>query len=69
MSDPRRWRDDRSGPTEILLRGARRPQLPDAYALQRLGAAVDEISRAPARGQVSWLRLAVAAPAVCSSGR
>ena len=24
MSDPRRWRDDRSGPTEMLLRGARR---------------------------------------------
>ena len=60
MSDPRRWRDDRSGPTELLLRGARRPQLPDAHDLQRLGAAVDEISRAPARGQVSWLRLAVA---------
>ena len=46
MSDPRRWRDDRSGATEILLRGARRPQLPDAHDLQRLGAAVDEISRA-----------------------
>jgi hypothetical protein len=60
MSDPRRWRDDRSGATEILLRGARRPQLPDAYDLQRLGAAVDEISRGPVRGQVSWLRLAVA---------
>ena len=40
-----------------MLRGARRPQLPDAYDLQRLGAAVDEISRAPARGHVSWLRL------------
>jgi len=60
MSDPRRLRDDRSGATEILLRGARRPQPPGAFDLQRLGAAVDEIARAPVRGQVSWLRLAVA---------
>jgi hypothetical protein len=60
MSDPRRLREDPNGATEILLRGARRPQPPAAHDLQRLGAAVDEISRAPARGQVSWLRLAVA---------
>src|SRR6478609_9222073 len=60
MSDPRRLRDDPSGATEILLRGARRPQPPGAFDLQRLEAAVDEIARAPVRGQVSWLRLAVA---------
>jgi hypothetical protein len=60
MSDPRRWREERSGATELLLRGARRPQLPDAADMERLGAAVDQISRVPVRGQPSWLRLAVA---------
>jgi len=60
MSDPRRWREERSGATELLLRGARRPQLPDAHDMERLGAAVDQISRVPVGGQSSWLRLAVA---------
>lgn len=60
MSDPRRWREERSGATEVLLRGARRPQLPDASDMERLGAAVDQISRVPVRGQPSWMRLAVA---------
>ena len=51
MSDPTRWRDDPSGPHgAILLRGARRPQPPAAHDLERLGAAVDAIARAPVRG-------------------
>ena len=59
MSDPTALarRPERAHGTELLLRGARRPQPPGAHDLQRLGAAVDEISRAPVRGQVSWLRL------------
>jgi len=44
----------------MLLRGARRPQGPDAHDLERLGAAVDEISRAPLRAPVPWLRLTLA---------
>src|SRR5690242_18114321 len=63
MSDPRRWRDDPNGQVsgaEILLRGARRPQPPAAHALDRLGAAVDAMSRRPVAPPVSWLRLAVA---------
>jgi hypothetical protein len=44
----------------MLLRGARRPQPPGAHELERLGAAVDAISRAPARRQTSWLRLTLA---------
>ena len=60
MSDPRRWRDDPSGQTEILLRGARRPQPPAAYDLERLGVAVDVIARGPVAAPVSWLRLSVA---------
>jgi hypothetical protein len=60
MSDPRRWREDPSGATDILLRGARRPQPPDARDLQRLGAAVDAIARGPVRRQAPWFRLAVA---------
>jgi hypothetical protein len=64
MSDPTRWRDDPAGHTlgtEVLLRGARRPQAPGAHELHRLGAAVDAISRRPPPASVSWLRLAVAA--------
>jgi hypothetical protein len=44
----------------MLLRGARRPQAPDAHDLERLGAAVDAISRAPLRAPVPWLRLTLA---------
>jgi len=64
MRDPTRWRDNRTGHTtgtEMLLRGARRPQLPGAHDLERLGAAVEMISRRPAAAPVSWLRLSVAA--------
>jgi len=61
MSDPRRLRDKPSVPTEILLRGARRPQPPAAHELERLGAAVDLIARGPTGAPVSWLRLGVAA--------
>jgi hypothetical protein len=64
MSDPRRWRDNPAGQmpgTEILLRGARRPQPPAAHELERLGAAVDVMARAPAPAPASWLRLGVAA--------
>jgi hypothetical protein len=63
MRDPRRWRDDPSGPTrstEVLLRGARRPQPPGSHELERLGAAVEQISRMHVAPPVSWLRLAVA---------
>jgi hypothetical protein len=45
----------------MLLRGARRPQPPGAHELQRLGAAVEAMSRRPPPGSVSWLRLGVAA--------
>src|SRR4051812_9276899 len=64
MSDPTRWRDDRAGHTlgtEILLRGARRPQPPGAHDLQRLGAALGGVARRPAPASVSWLRLGVSA--------
>jgi hypothetical protein len=63
MRDPRRWRDDPDGQTlgtEVLLRGARRPQPPASHELDRLGAAVDAIARAPAQAPASWLRLGVA---------
>jgi hypothetical protein len=63
VRDPTRWRDDPTGTTagtEVLLRGARRPRPPGAHELQRLGAAVEEIARAPASGSPSWLRLGVA---------
>ena len=62
MRDPTRWRDDQTGLTAsagVLLRGARRPQPPGAYELERLGAAVDGISRRPP--PPSGLRLALAA--------
>jgi hypothetical protein len=61
MSDPTRWRDDQTGLTAgagVLLRGARRPQPPAAHELERLGAAIDGISRRPA--PPSGLRLALA---------
>src|SRR6185295_6231362 len=61
MSDPTRLRDKPSVQTEILLRGARRPQPPGAHELERLGAAVDAIARGPVAAPVSWLRLGVAA--------
>ncbi len=64
MRDPTRWRDDPTGHTpgtEMLLRGARRPQPPGSHDLQRLGAAVEMISRRPAGSPVSFLRLGVAA--------
>ena len=64
MRDPTRWRDDPTGHTpgtEMLLRGARRPQAPGAHDLQRLGAAVEAMSRRPAPASVSWLRLGMAA--------
>jgi hypothetical protein len=63
MRDPIRLRDHPGGLTagaDVLLRGARRPQAPDAYALERLGAAVDGISRSPRSAPPSGLRLAVA---------
>jgi hypothetical protein len=63
MREPRRWRDNPTGQppgTEILLRGARRPQPPAAHDLDRLGAAVDMMSRFPVSAPPSWLRLAVA---------
>ena len=66
MNDPTRWRDNPAGLSpgaEALLRGARRPHLPAGHDLERLGAAVDGIARAPARAPVSWLRLGVAAAA------
>jgi hypothetical protein len=61
MRDPTRWRDEQTGLTAgagVLLRGARRPQPPGADDLERLGAAVDGISRRPP--PPSGLRLAVA---------
>src|SRR5262245_57540742 len=61
MSDPTRWRDDPTGLTAgvgVLLRGTRRPQAPGAHELERLGAAVDGISRRPI--PASGPRLAVA---------
>jgi hypothetical protein len=64
MSDPTRWRDDPSRLTAasgVLLRGARRPQPPGSRDLDRLGAAVEGIARAPSGAPVSWLRLGVAA--------
>ena len=61
MSDPTRLRDKPSVQTEILLRGARRPQAPAAHDLERLGAAVDAIARGPVAAPTSWLRLGVAA--------
>jgi len=63
MREPTRWRDDPTGLTaasEVLLRGARRPQLPGSRDLDRLGAAIEGIARAPSRAPVSWLRLGVA---------
>ena len=63
MRDPTRWRDDPTGLTAasgVLLRGARRPQLPGSRDLDRLGAAVEGIARGPSRAPVSWLRLGVA---------
>jgi len=61
MRDPTRWRDEQTGLTAgagVLLRGARRPQPPAAHELERLGAAVDGISRRPP--PPSGLRLALA---------
>jgi hypothetical protein len=43
-----------------LLRGARRPQLPGSRDLERLGAAVEGIARAPIAPPPSFLRLALA---------
>jgi len=63
MREPTRWRDDPTGLTAasgVLLRGARRPQPPGSRDLDRLGAAVEGIARAPSRAPVSWLRLGVA---------
>jgi hypothetical protein len=60
MSDPTRWRDEPSGPTRVLLRGARRPQSPGADDLERLGAAVEAIARAPVTPSSSWMRLGIA---------
>src|SRR5262245_61593193 len=63
MSDPTRLRNHpgrMTAGTEVLLRGARRPQAPDAYDLERLGAAVEGISRSPRSAPPSALRLAVA---------
>jgi hypothetical protein len=63
MRDPTRWRDDPTGLTAgagVLLRGTRRPQPPGSHDLERLGVAVDGISRRPVGAPVSWLRLAVA---------
>jgi hypothetical protein len=60
MNDPTRWRDEPSGPTQMLLRGARRPQAPGAHELERLGAAVDAIARAPVAPSPSWVRLGIA---------
>jgi hypothetical protein len=60
MRDPTRWRDEPTGPTQLLLRGARRPQAPAAHDLERLGAAVDAIARAPIAPPPSWLRLGIA---------
>jgi hypothetical protein len=63
MRDPTRLRDHPGGMTagaEVLLRGARRPQLPAAHDLDRLGAAVEGISRSPRSAPPSGLRLAVA---------
>ena len=63
MSDPTRLRDHPGGMTagaEVLLRGARRPQPPDAHEFDRLGAAVEGISRSPRSAPPSALRLAVA---------
>jgi hypothetical protein len=63
MGDPTRMRNHPGGLTagaEVLLRGARRPQPPDAGDLERLGAAVEGISRSPRSAPPSALRLAVA---------
>jgi hypothetical protein len=63
MRDPTRWRDDPTGMTAVsstLLRGARRPQLPGSRDLERLGAAVEGIARAPIAPPPSFLRLALA---------
>lgn len=60
MRDPTRWRQEPTGPTQLLLRGARRPQPPAAHDLERLGAAVDAIARAPVAAAPSWLRLGIA---------
>jgi hypothetical protein len=63
MRDPRRWRDDPSGQTpgtDILLRVARRPQPPAPHDMERLGAAVDVMSRYPVARPPSWLRLGLA---------
>src|SRR5262245_41608088 len=64
MREPRRWRDDPTSMTAVsgtLLRGARRPQSPGARDLERLGAAVEGIARAPIAPPPSWLRVGRAA--------
>jgi hypothetical protein len=47
--------------TDILLRVARRPQPPAAHEMERLGAAVEVMSRHPVARPPSWLRLGAAA--------
>jgi len=64
--DPARWRADparRSRGAELLLRGARRPQLPGDGTLERLGTLVDDIPRLSAARARRGARMAAAAAA------
>jgi hypothetical protein len=68
-NDPERWRTDasvRPAGADVLLRGARRPQLPASEDLARLGTAIDEIPRRSALAARRWTRLTSAAAGIAT---
>jgi hypothetical protein len=68
-NDPERWSKDagvRPAGAEVLLRGARRPQLPGSADLARLESAVDDIPRRSALAARRWMRMSAAAVGVAT---
>jgi hypothetical protein len=68
-NDPERWSKDagvRPAGAEVLLRGARRPQLPGSADLARLESAVDDIPRRSALAARRWMRMSATAVGIAT---